>query len=455
MRPEQLIKFNGWWSTGQLPKQFIWKLKRFAFKKIFSHLENPYILLLTGLRRSGKTVIVYQCIEKLLNQGVPPENILYLSFEDMLGTNLKEIIEAYRKLALPKGKVYCFFDEVHFLPDWSNQIKVYFDQKENMKFVVTGSSSHLMLQTTSESLTGRVNILPLYPMSFREFLHLKGISVDTSLTIFDDGIQKIDKEKVKLLGFKEQFNQEFESFLAFGGIPEHLDKFSNVESWHQFLRQNYLILVMFKDILMSYEIRDSRTLLSLTQYLADTITTPLSLNSISKILGVKKDTVSNYLRYLEEAFLIGEANFFSASPAKTIRRNSKIYLSDIGLVQAISTTFLFQSDTEMSKIIESFIFQELRAALMNHTGYEFPDMYYWKNKHEVDFILKTSHLTLPIEVKYRNQIDMKDLKGLTDFCMQFGLNLGLLVTKDIFEVRMVSSNIRIHLIPAMIFSLML
>jgi hypothetical protein len=227
-----LVKFNSWWTTGQLPKPFIKTGKRFFFEHLYQCLENPYILLLTGLRRTGKTVLIHQCIEKLLEANILPQNILYLSFEDIAGIKLNEILDAYQKLTLPRGKIYCFFDEIHYLPDWSNKIKYYYDQKTDVKFIVSGSSSHLLLQKTSESLTGRVTILPLYPMTYREYLHLDHISLPDEMSLSTMQLQDIFENKLVLLGLKQQFQfqSQFDTYLKFGGIIEHLDKSMNIDS---------------------------------------------------------------------------------------------------------------------------------------------------------------------------------------------------------------------------------
>jgi predicted AAA+ superfamily ATPase len=451
MNQETLLKFNTWWSTGHLPKQFVWPKKRFFFKKVIAHIDNPYILVLTGLRRTGKTVLVLQCIEQLLNQGIPPENILYFSFEDFSEDNLHELIESYKQVTIPKGRVYCFFDEIHYVQNWSNQIKFFYDQKVDMKFLVTGSSSHLLFKATSESLAGRVNILPLSPMNFVEYLHLNGIALEKRPNLGDSHISDIFKKKLALLTFKEQYQQEFQTYLKFGGIPEYLDKSMKIEQWYQFLRQNYLALVLFKDILLNYEIRDSRNLFRLVQYLAATSTTTQSPASIGTNLGIKKDTIDNYIRYLEEAFLIAHAIFFTASPTKALRRNNKTYLTDVGLTQALYSTFASQTEVETSKIIENLIFQELRSFLINQTNAEFPLIHYWKNKYEVDFVVKLKETVLPIEVKYTNQITSREFRGLIEFSNHFNSDSGILITKDVFEIVKPSDNLTIYMIPAIIF----
>lgn len=453
--PNSLTQYNPWWSTGQLPQKFNWPQKRFFIDKLIAQLDNPYVTLLTGLRRIGKTVLIYQTIEHLLNRGTPPENILYISLEEMAAYNLHDIIENYQTIALPKGKVFCFFDEIHYINEWSNQIKSYYDQRADIKFFVTGSSSHLLFKASTESLVGRVNILPLYPLNFREYLHLKQISIETipslHLMEFDD----IFKKQLVLLSLKDRLQYEFQTYLKFGGLPEYLDKSMKADEWHQFLRQNYLALVLFKDILMNYEIRDSRTLFRMTQYFANTITTPQSLPSIGAALGIKKDTVTRYVRYLEEAFLIARAAFFSRSFAKSLRRNSKFYLTDIGLTQALYASFVSPTETEIAKLIENLIFQELRAFLSKQTGLEFPELYYWKDRHEVDFILQLKEKPLPIEIKYTNNIHSNDFRGLIQFSRQFDCHSAVMVTKDVFEKRNVTEDLTVYLIPALIFSLLL
>ncbi|MFQ5641175.1 MAG: ATP-binding protein, partial [bacterium] len=229
MLQDAILKFNSWWLTGQIPNRFVWPRKRFFFEKLITHFDSPHILLLTGLRRTGKTVLIYQSIDQLLHRGIPSDNIFYFSFEDFPGENLNELIESYQQITLPKGRVYCFFDEIHYLRNWSNQIKFYYDQKVEIKFLVTGSSSHLLFKATSESLAGRVNILPLYPMNFIEYLHLNDITLPKIPNLDASNISNIVKKKLSLLSFKEQHQQEFQTYLKFGGIPEYLDKSMKIE----------------------------------------------------------------------------------------------------------------------------------------------------------------------------------------------------------------------------------
>jgi|GEM_PF-678173 len=453
--PNILTQYNPWWTTGQLPQKFVWPQKRFFIDKLIAQIEKPYITLLTGLRRIGKTVLVYQTIEHLLKQGTPPENIFYISLEEMAANNLHEIIENYRNLALPKGRVFCLLDEIHYINEWSNQIKSYYDQQADIKFFVTGSSSHLLFKASTESLVGRVNILPLYPLNFREYLHLNKISIEPLPALQPLNFDEIFKQKIVMLGLKDRLQTEFQTFLKFGGIPEYLDKSMKADEWYQFLRQNYLALVLFKDILMNYEIRDSRSLFRMAQYFANTITTPQSLPSIGTALGIKKETVTKYVRYLEEAFLIAQAAFFSTSPAKSLRRNSKFYLTDIGLTQALYASYVSPTETEIAKIIENLIFQELRAFLSQQTGLEFPELHYWKDRHEVDFVLTLTAKPLPIEIKYTNHIQSNDFRGLIQFSRQFDCPAAVMVTKDIFEKRKVTADLTVYLIPALIFSLLL
>jgi len=178
MLKEDLERFNEWWFTGKIRKDLALPFKRYAFSKALESLKDRQILIITGLRRVGKTTLLYQIIEKLLATE-KPEKIIYFSFEDAK-ESLKEVLEFYEKRVLKKpfeeaGKVFVFFDEVQYAENWSSTLKQFYDLYPNLKFFVSGSSSLLLSREALEKLAGRFFFLELKPLKFLEFLGMKGI----------------------------------------------------------------------------------------------------------------------------------------------------------------------------------------------------------------------------------------------------------------------------------------
>jgi predicted AAA+ superfamily ATPase len=183
---ELLGFYNKWWLTGKIPRELYQDFKR----GIFSILEGglPYasvsnrIISLIGLRRTGKTTILYQLIQSLLNK-IDPKRVLFLNISDPLIANnsqfLEDLLKEYQKTILQENfsqltePVYIFFDEIQYLPGWELFLKRYIDLKFKIKFIITGSASLKIVKKSKESLVGRLDEQRLHPLSFREFIEFK------------------------------------------------------------------------------------------------------------------------------------------------------------------------------------------------------------------------------------------------------------------------------------------
>jgi len=167
-------------------QNFHWKMnfnynipkKRDLYFKVIKKLRERQIVSIVGLRRTGKTTLLKQLIDFLIQQNVPRENILYFSFDEEQ-PKLGQIIDKYEskigKLILDtKDRFYIFFDEIQKLGNWENQIKYYYDNYEKIKFFVSGSSSLFIKKGSRESLAGRIYEFVLKPLSFRDFITIRG-----------------------------------------------------------------------------------------------------------------------------------------------------------------------------------------------------------------------------------------------------------------------------------------
>jgi predicted AAA+ superfamily ATPase len=173
MLKEGLERFNEWWFAGKIRKELALPFKRYAFQRVVESLKERQILIITGLRRVGKTTLLYQAIEKLL-EAEDPIRILYFSFEES-SSSLKEVLEFYEKNVLKKpfeeaGKIFVFFDEIQYAKNWPSVLKQFYDIYPNIKFFISGSSSLLLSKEALEKLAGRFFFLELKPLTFFEFL---------------------------------------------------------------------------------------------------------------------------------------------------------------------------------------------------------------------------------------------------------------------------------------------
>ncbi|MCL2354626.1 MAG: AAA family ATPase [Oscillospiraceae bacterium] len=220
---QSLIANNNWWSGEKISSKFLLGRKREEFDNIIEKLDEKRILSIVGPRRVGKSILIYQTINHLLeDKKIHPKRILFFSGDDPSlffneNDKLSDVLDIYFKEILSEdvasldSKVYIFIDEVHFIKNWQNFLKVYFDRKYDVKFIVTGSSSVHLYKDANESLMGRIENIHVLPLTFNQFLNFHQTyikkEVDIVIPKFDldkpiDSFEKLDKfyydEKLKL-----------------------------------------------------------------------------------------------------------------------------------------------------------------------------------------------------------------------------------------------------------------
>src|SRR3989344_1037311 len=177
MKIEKLSEWNPWWENSNLINE-LKGVNRPGYNFLINTTEIKEITIITGVRRSGKSTLMYQIIDHLLKKGIKPEHILFVNLEDKKLSNdsLDEIYESYRENINPDKKAYIFLDEIHRKPSWESWIRKKYDLKSNDKFVISGSCSYLLKKEYSTLLTGRNLTFEVYPLSFEEVLHFKKIN---------------------------------------------------------------------------------------------------------------------------------------------------------------------------------------------------------------------------------------------------------------------------------------
>lgn len=397
-------------------KYLIKEFHEFDFPEVVPReLEIPKtnkVVSLIGPRRAGKTFYFYQLIQGILSKGVPKDLVLYINFEDdrllpLELENLNELLEAYYEL-YPDNKnrkKYLFFDEVQNIKGWEVFIRRIVD-KEEARIFVTGSSSKLLSKEIATSLRGRTLPFHLFPLSFKEFLKFKNIKLDKH-TIYTSSRFKIKK----LL----------EEYINFGGFPEVVKS----EKLKKDILSNYFEMFLYRDLVERFAIRNITLLKTLTKYLLTNIASTFSINSYYKTAKqqtkISKDTILDYVSCLEDINLIYLIQVFSYS-LKTQQVNpSKVYCIDNGLRNAVS--FKFSKDE--GKLVENLVFMELKRI-----GDE---IYYWKNKGEVDFVVKNKDQILTaINVTYTDEINKREIESLLGFKKEHKKTKELiLITKDV------------------------
>lgn len=322
-----------------------------------------------GMRRSGKTYFIYQTINTLLAQGVSKEQILFLDFEDerLLPMNAKEmgkLLDAFYSLYPENHERLCylFLDEVHAVTDWHQVARRYFQSKK-VQLYLTGSSSKLLSKEIHTSLRGRSLAIEIWPYSFSEFLSMHHV------------------EKAKKPFGQVGFDQHFQYLLNYfdvGGFPavQTLSK----HEWRDTL-QNYVDTTIMRDIVERYAISNIAVLKYLVFTLLKNAATTFSIHKFyndikSQGYKISKDTIYNYLHYIEDAFLNFMIPVYSESVRLKQNQAKKTYAVDVGLINAVSL-----STNELhGKLFENLIYLDLRRQNKKI------NYYYTQEGYEVDFI---------------------------------------------------------------------
>ncbi|MHA1659067.1 MAG: ATP-binding protein, partial [Promethearchaeota archaeon] len=301
----------------------------------------------------------------------------------------------------PDEKPFIFFDEIQVIPKWEKWVRKIRDL-EIAHIFITGSSSKLLSREYGTSLTGRHITQVLFPLSFKEYLRFKNF--------------KIPKNEADIHDKKIWLRKHFQEFLINGGFPEFVLS-ENIE-----LLKNYFEDILYKDVILRHEIRDVNLLRKIANYCLTNLSQSLSYNSLKNLFKISLDTARSYLSYLEESFMIFQVSIFSYSLKIQEVNPKKVYCIDNGLRNAIS--FKFSKDE--GKLAENLIFIELKRR-----GKE---IYYWKGKNEVDFIVKERDDSLKaLNITYTDEITKREIEGLKEFKEKFSSQVVKLIilTKNI------------------------
>lgn len=353
------------------------------------------ISVITGVRRCGKSTLLKQIADK-------SEGFYYLNFEDerlldFVSADFDTVLEIFYEL-YGEGKIF-LFDEIQEVKAWEKFIRRLFEQGE--KIFVTGSNAKLLSSELSTALSGRHLRIELYPLSFSQYLLWNKFKFKENYTT---------KDKALIAGHLREY-------LEFGGFPEIIASRSKEE-----LRQLYQD-ILIKDLLVRFKIRDSKSFREIALYLLSNTASPISFNSLAKIIGIKSvTTVKNYVDNFSEAYLFFSLFKFDYSVKKQLINDRKIYAIDTGIINAIA----FKFSANSGHILENIVFLELKRR-----GQE---IYYHKNKKECDFILrKGTKIFAVIQVAYSladKKTREREISGLLEALSVYKLKEGLIITFD-------------------------
>jgi uncharacterized protein len=402
-----LTSVNPWWSgqtfdTGKPRSAYLARINRY--------LGTDEIVVLSGVRRSGKTTLLFQVIKHLIEvQKVPPRNILFVACDEpeisQLANPIADVVDTYRKELATSGTLFLIFDEIQSVPAWERVVKSLYERR-TFKIIISGSSSYLLDSQISTLLSGRCLTVPVFPLDFMEYLAFH------DLEVADDPVI-LSARKYEILTLLKQYLRE-------GGFP--IVVLQKEELTKQDYLRAYYDSIVYRDIIRVNDIRNQKALADLLHYLFTNIAVPYSYRRLKDMLGIDLATVQDYIRFAGMAKILFEVQHFAYSLQVQIRANKKCYCIDNGLRNTVS--FRFSEDE--GKLAENLVFVEL---LRSGT----PPMY-WKKKHEVDYVVKSPDNRLTaINVCYTDLIPDREIRGLQEFAEEFGESVKerIILTKDL------------------------
>ena len=344
-------------------------------QQIRDFMDKPVVKVITGMRRCGKSALLELIREELLGRGIEEKNIIFLNFESIRYEALKDYRALYAEIARRAqsigGRVYLLLDEIQEVTLWEkavNSIRADLD----CDIYITGSNARLLSGELATLLAGRYVEIRVYPLDFQEYLNFAAEN----------------PQEASLLR-----QEHFANFLRFGGLPGIHQMKWDESRLMQYLHDIYNS-VLLKDVIARNRIRDTALLESIVRYLMDNIGNTFSAKTISDFLKsqgrkLSTETVYNYLKFLENAFLIHKAGRFDIKGKRILETREKYYLSDLGLRHAV----IGYHENDIAGILENTVYLELlRRGWSVSIGKQ--------DVKEVDFVANRTDERLYIQVCY-------------------------------------------------------
>ncbi len=388
--------------TDQHTKKLVKKLiLRHAYMQLETYQQSSQIVILSGIRRCGKSTLLEQ-----IRQG-NPEQDFYINFDDdrlvqFELSDFQALYELFIEMYGPQKTFY--FDEIQNIVGWERFVRRLHD--EGNKIYITGSNAAMLSAELGTRLTGRYLQFNLYPFSFYEFLDFQDQKklISQALTTETKGV------------LKSAWNE----YLVKGGLPGYL-ALPEPEYLHSIYQS-----ILYRDIIVRHKINSDKAIKELSYYLASNVSKLCTYNSLKKTIGVSSaSTVSDYCSYLQDSYLCFFVTRFDYAVSKQIASPKKVYFIDTAL--AVNTGFRFSQD--QGRLLENMVFLELKRR-----GY---DIFYHQDRRECDFIIRKGRdVVAAIQVCMDledPQTREREFLGLREAMASYHLDKGLIITLDTVE----------------------
>lgn len=383
-------------------------------------LEENVNYCFVGIRRTGKSYMMYQQIHDLMNDGISSSQIVYVNFEDerlleISVDDLNTILELGIEFSGSKGKPYLFLDEIQNVDGWEKFVRRVADMKYRIN--ITGSNSKMLSKEIASTLGGRFMIVNVFPYSFKEYLsanHIENIILDQ-------------------LGTKKRADivSQYEQYVTYGAFPELVD----IKNKRPFLNNIYQT-VYLQDIITRNKITNDFAVRLILKKIAESVTKALSFNRLTNIvksagISIGKQTVINYVGHMLDSYLI-----FSLQNYASKKTSPKYYFMDTGLLG------LMLLDCRTAQL-ENLVAVELIRR------YGFENVYFFENNIEVDFYVPSENLAIQVSMQVLDDVDTleRETKAFVKL-NQFIPDTKCLLVTNSEETKLNCDGIKIDVVPA-------
>lgn len=386
-------------------------ITREKLDQIQKYRKSSHAIVISGLRRVGKSTLLAQIAHKFYTAG----SYYYVNFEDerFLEFSAVEFNLLYETLLELFGERKTFLlDEIQNISGWEHFVRRMIDQ--GFKFYITGSNASLLSQELGAKLTGRYIPVELLPFSFTEFLAFNR-----------QKIPNLDRlTTTQKIGLKRQLNE----YMNLGGIPDAL-KYPEIDL-HKTLYDD----VIYRDVAVRYQIEETKALKELAFYLLSNTSSLISFNKLKELLKLGSvNTVKSYIDYLQTGWLMFAVNKYAYSIKKQQIANKKIYIIDTGLVKSVAFSF----SENKGKLLENLVFLAVRR--------KYQEIYYYTTESnlEVDFYLPKQKILIQVCQSLADEdTKTRELEALKEAMLELNISSSIILTEDEEEVE-TEDNIKI------------
>lgn len=359
-------------------------------------LQTSEILIISGIRRCGKSVLMQQIRDRLV------EKDFFFNFDDERLANFK--LDDFQKLQECFVELFgeqhtYYFDEIQNIEGWERFVRRLYNAGN--KIIITGSNARMLSRELGTHLTGRYIQVEIYPFSFQEYLAMNEIPVNAKTLYTTTGRATMVKSFVK--------------YMECGGFPKFLQDGS--VSYLTALYES----IIYRDILTRNGLTNEKEMLEMMFYLASNATKRVTYSSLGKVVGIQHpDTIKNYLEYIQQTYLISQLFRYDPSVKKQMMSPKKIYFVDNAIIKRIG----FNATENNGVFLENLVFIELKRR-----GW---DVYYYADKKECDFIVRKGlHISDAYQVTLKMdspQTREREIAGVREAMQAYSLSKGYILT---------------------------